>query len=357
MINWMKATTKKITDYNIGSVVRTLVEAVAAEIDELYQQFFIGVKEAIPVATYNSFSFDKLEAIGASGLIRVTITPSATPTVIQAGTTCAGEGLVSTYTSLQDTTIATGSSFIDITVSADTPGTAGNISENQVFTLTPSPGNFVSATNLSAFASGRDAETEDERKIRFASYIDSISRATNSAIRYGLSTVNIKDTAGNIIERVATGITVEPYLDDPNQPIALVECYIHNGVGGTTPALVAEATKIITGYYDVNGVAVPGYKASGIPTPVYAAEEVLVNVTGAITAEAGYDKPTLVTNAVSTIYAYLQGLPIGMPALVAEIIYLVKDIEGVYDFDLVLPAANVAVLNKRKLMPGSISIT
>ena len=357
MLNWSKASTNRISDYNVGSVARTLMEAPAAEIDELYQQMFIGIKEAIPVATYNSFDFGKLDAISAGGLIRVQITPAATGTVIQAGTTFAAPGLASTYTSIQDTTIPAGSSFTDISVKADTPGTAGNIAAQQAFTLTPSPSNFVSASNLSAFASGQDVESDDERKLRFAAYISSISRATNAAIRYGLSTVAIRDPAGNITERVATGITVEPYLADPNQPIALVECYIHNGVGGTSAALVAEATKVINGYYDANGVAVPGYKASGIPTPVYAATEVVVNVTAALTALDGYDEPTLINDATLAIFAYIQGLPIGAPAIVSEIIRRVKDLEGVYDFIPSAPTVNVSVAGKQKLMPGSISIT
>jgi uncharacterized phage protein gp47/JayE len=357
MINWMKASTKKISDYNIGSVVRTMVEAVASEIDELYQQFFIGVKEAIPVAVYNSFSFDKLPAINAAGLIRVELTPSDDLSVIQAGTTFAAAGLASTYTSLQDTTVPAGASFIDITVRADVTGTAGNVAAGQNFTLTPSPPAFVSASNLNAFSSGQDIETDEERKLRFAAYIDSISRATNSALRYGLRTATLTDADGNIIERVSAAVTIEPYLTNPLQPIALVECYIHNGIGGTSIALVARAQQIIEGYYQDNGVAVPGYKASGIKTPVYAAEEVIQAVVGTLIADDGYDQPTLAAEAERVVFAYLQGLDIGQPAVMAEIIYLVKDIEGVYDFVPTTPSSNVTVTAKQKLMPGSISIT
>jgi uncharacterized phage protein gp47/JayE len=357
MLNWMRATTTKITDYNVGSVARTLVEAPAAEIDELYQQMFIGLKEAIPVATYNSFSFDLLPAVSAAGLIRVSITPSASPILIQAATTFTGMGLPSTYSSIQDQAIPAGSSYLDISVSADLTGATGNISENQSFTLTPAPSGFVSATNLSAISSGRDVETEDERKIRFSAYIDSISRATNAAIQYGLSTVALTDSEGNIVERVATGITVEPYLTDSTKPIALVECYIHNGVGATSGALVTLATKIINGYYDDNGKAVPGYKASGIPAPVYAAAESAVNVAGVLTALTGYDKPTLVTSAETSIYTYLQGLPIGTEAVFSEIVRLVQDLDGVYDFVPSTPLANVPVAANVKIMPGSITIS
>src|SRR3546814_7934576 len=73
MINWMRSTQSKITDFNIGSVARTMVEAPAAEIDELYQQFFFGLKEAIPVSVYQSFDFEPIEAVPAAGLVRISI--------------------------------------------------------------------------------------------------------------------------------------------------------------------------------------------------------------------------------------------------------------------------------------------
>ena len=357
MINWMRATTRRVSDYNIGSVVRTMLEACAAEIDELYQQFFIGVKEAIPVAVYNSFSFEKLAAISASGLVRVSLTPSDTSGLISAGTTVSATGLPTTYTSMTDVVVPIGASYVDISVKADTAGTIGNIAALQDFTLSPAPSNFVSATNLTGWASGVDAETDDERKIRFAAYIASISRSTNSALKYGMSTATITDANGNITERVATAITVEPYLDDSNEPIAKVDCYIHNGVGGTSSALLAMATKIVDGYYDADGAAVPGYKASGIKTTVYIADEVIVNVVGTLVALPGFDKPSLITAAESTVFAYLQALPIGMEAVLSEIVRLVKDADGVYDFQMSAPTDNVAVIKTKKLMPGSINIT
>ena len=356
MINWMKATTKRVTDFNVGSVVRTMLEAVAAEIDELYQQFFIGTREAIPVATYNSFDFDKLPAISAGGVIRVTVTPSATIEVIAAGTTASAVGLSTTYSVAQDISIPIGASYVDIAVSADEAGTVGNIAAGQDFDLNPAPNSFISATNLSAFASGQDEETDDEQKIRFTAYIASLSRATNAALKYGLSTASITDGLGNIIESVAASAVVEPYKDDPNQPIALVECYIHNGIGGTSAALVAQATKIVEGYHE-NGVAVPGYKAAGVKTTVAAAGEKLVPVTGLLVADDGYDHDTLAASASATVFAYIQSLDIGEECLFSEIIRVVKDLDGVYDFNLTAPAANVPATNKQKLMPGAINIT
>lgn len=356
MINWIKATTTKITDFTVGSVARTLLEAPAVEIDELYQQMFIGIKEAIPVATYESFNFAKKDAISATGLIRVTIQPSTTAVLISAGTSFSGAGLPGSYTSLADTIIAAGKSFIDVSVQADEPGSTGNIAAGRAFELSPSPNGFVSATNLSAFSSGIDEETDDERKTRFAAYIASISRGTNGALVYGLKTTTLSDADGNITERVVAAAVVEPYLADSLQPIANVECYVHNGVGSTTAALVAKAQQIMSGYTDTAGNKVEGYKAAGVPCTVYAATEVAVKVAGNLTAADGYDEATLITSAGQAVYAYIQSLDLGQSCLVAELVHRIKSIDGVYNITLTSPAADVAATAKQKLMPGAIAL-
>lgn len=356
MLNWMRASTNRVTDYNVGSVSRTMLEAPAAEIDELYQQFFIGVKEAIPVATYNTFDFNQLPELSASGPIRVQLTPG-TAGLISAGTTFSAVGLATTYSALADVTFAGDDSFVDVTVAADTAGTVGNIAKDQAFSLTPSPTNFVSATNLSDFISGMDAETDDERKLRFAAYISSLARSNLAGIEYGLTTANLTNASGKIIERVASSAVVEPYLEDNTKPISLVECYVHNGTGSTSPALVARAQQIIDGYYDADGNAVPGYKAAGNPTNVYAATEVVVGVAGVLTVLSGYDQPTLLADAISTANSYLIGLGVGADVLTAEVIRLIKSLDGVYDFDLTLPVENVIISKSQKAMPGSLDIT
>lgn len=356
MINWMRASTNRVTDYNVGSAARTMMEAPAAEIDELYQQMFIGIKEAIPVSTYNTFDFDQLPAFSAAGLVRVQLTPG-TAGLIAAGTTVSGVGLTSSYTVLADVVVPDVASYVDISVAADVPGTVGNIAQGQALTLTPSPTGFVSATNLAAFSSGAEKETDDERKLRFAAYITSLARSTVAAIHYGLGTAYLTDAEGNIIEHVESSEVIEPYLADPNAPVAQVDCYIHNGTGSTSSALIAQAQRIIDGYYDDTGTAVPGYKAAGIPVNVYAAAEVAVNVTGNLSALVGYDEPTLVALAVNSVAAYLLGLAVGAEVQIAEIIRIVKSLEGVDDFALTLPVANVAISGSQKAMPGSLNIT
>jgi hypothetical protein len=357
MINWMKGTQTTITDFNIGGIARTLVEAPAAEIDELYQQMFQGLKEAIPVATYNSFNFSALTASPATGLIRTYVTSSTTVNTIAAGTVFSFVGGTVSYTVENDTPVAAGNTYADVLVTAGTSGSTGNIAAGQSFTAQPAIANFVSATNLSAFINGSDAETDDARQIRFNAYISSLSRGTPAAIEYGLKTTQLTDTSGNVIEQVVSAQVTEPYESDANQPMGLVVCYIHNGVGGTSTALVTQAQNVVAGYTDSSGNKIPGWKSAGAHVTVSAATEQTVAVTAALSVETGYDKPTLVALANSAIFTYIQGLPIGTNCVFAELIALVMGIDGVSNFVPSAPTADVVPAANVKLMPGTITVS
>ncbi len=366
MINRMKATQLVLTDFNVGAVNRTLIEAPAIEIDELYQQMFNGLKEAIPVSIYQAFNFPPLSAYAATGSISVVITASTAATVINAGTAFTSPVTANVYTATGTTTIPAGTTSANVPVAATAVGAASNLVQNVWFTMTPSPNGFVSASNPAAFINGQDQETAAEQQVRFAAYIASLPRGIVAALYYGLSLASVQDVNGNVIEKAVYANVIEPYLDDDTQPVSLVNCIIHNGVGNTSAALVSSAEAILFGYYDANGAAVPGYKGAGVKVVVNTAVEVPVNVAGTIVPLPGISLvdqvvngatvPGLNTLANSAIFAYLQSRPIQQPALMAEITALVMALPGVYNYLPTLPSADVIVTGLQKIMPGTITL-
>lgn len=356
-INWMKAASQRVTDFNIGSVVRTMLEAVAAEIEELYQQYFVGLKEAIPVAVYNAFNFAALAAQPAMGMVRVTITAQPTATVVQAGTVFSAAGVAVTYVASQDTTLNAGGTYVDVPVAASATGTLGNIAAGVSMTMAPQATGFVSAASLAAFVSGQDAESDDDRQSRFAAYITALSRGTVAALEYGAGTVMLFDASGNETERVKYALAVEPWLADNTQPVGLVNVYVHNGVGSTSAALVTQVSSVMYGYYDASGNAVPGYKAAGTHCVVYAAADQALNVSAALTAAPGYVKASLLPSVTAALQAYINGLDIGASAIFAELVALAMNVDGVANFIPTTPTADVAPGANTKLVPGVITLT
>ena len=359
MINMMQATQTKVTDFNVGSIVRTMLEACAAELDELYQQMLNGLLQSIPVAVYNSFSFASLPAGPASGLVTVVITPQSSVTIIASGTVFTAASNGNTYAATAAVAIVPGATSATVPVAATTLGSATNIGAAAAFALSPAPIGFVSATNVYAFINGADLETAAAQLIRFNGYISALARSTNAAIVYGAKTSVLTDAAGNVIEQVASAVVVEPYLTDPTvTPISSIYCYIHNGVGATSTALVAQTQAVINGYTASDGVTiVPGWKAAGVICTVAAATEQPVALTAALTAAPGYSKGLLVVQAVSVCAAYLVALPLAAPALFAILETLVMSIPGVANFVITTPTADTAARGANfKIMPGAITI-
>ena len=363
LANLMRATTRKVTDFGVGSVTRSLLDASAAEIDELYQRMVLGLRESIPVATYNSFDFAALAAAPASGTLVASLVAPDTPILIAARTVFSSAAARVEYESIADITVPVGASSVNIPVVARLPGTIGNLAAGQSFRATPVIPNITAISNPAAFANGADAETPEARKIRFNAFIQTLSRGTGAALVFGAKTHGVRlDAAGAVVERVVTMLVNEPWRTDPAQPVGLVRCFIHNGVGSTTAELVSNTSRALHGYRDAAGRAVPGWKAAGIRLEVIAATERAVNVTGDLVAAAGFDKPTLLSEAVREVRAHILGREIGESVLRANLIFAVMAIQGVQNFTLSAPAADVTALDAAglptiKLMPGVISIT
>lgn len=358
IINHMRATQDQITDFNVGGVARTLVEAPAIEIDELYQMMFRGLKEAIPVSIYNSFAFGLLPAIGASGSLRFTLSSvSASDTPIPAGTPVAAAGGVYRYLTGVDAVIQAGDTTVDVIAYCSSTGLATNVAAT---TLTEMQTQIsgVTVTNLNAFSNGRDIETDAERKTRFRDYISTIARGTLTALNYGASTATVVNADGEVVERVGAVAIVEPYLIDPlTHPPALVWIYIHNGSGGTSGDLVARAQEVIDGYTLADGTPVPGWKAAGVKVEVSAATEVPVDVTATVEVLTAYEAETAKAQAIADVSAYLGALGIGVEAVQAEIISLIMAVPGIYNCAVSEPAADVAAASDEKIMAGAVAIT
>lgn len=358
MLNWLRASTSKVTDYSVGSVARTLVEAPAVELDQLYQEMFHGLKEAIPTATYQSFDFEKLPARAASGALVFTAdTPPASNLVIPAGTRVRNNFGNVIYETVEDGVIAAGQTSVTVLAAATVMGSIGNAAPNTITALIANIPGVSSVTNPYAFTNGRNEETDEERKLRFQGFISTLPRGTGPAIEYGARTAYLADDNGSIIESVALVKLVEPYLVDQSGEIALIKVYIHNGTGGTTQELVDRTQQVIDGYREPDGTSVQGWKAAGVRCEVIAATEEELNVTAAVTVLGGYDPAVVLDEAERAVNNYLLSLGIGEPAICAEIIERIMATPGVYNVALSAPAADTAVDISEKIMPGVITLT
>jgi uncharacterized phage protein gp47/JayE len=355
-INRMRATTTRISDYNVGSVARSLIEAPAIEIESLYLQMLNGLVESIPVAVYQSFDFQRLPASAAYTVVTFTASPSPAPAAIPipAGTRVRIPGGTVTYTTDAAVSIAQGGTTAAVRVTAQQAGQVGNTLAGTITEIVDSvPG--VTVTNLDPVVSGRDEESDDRRYLRFQEFIQSIARSHVDGIRFAALSAVVTDGAGNVTEHVQQAIVYEPFITDNTQPLGYVNVWIWNGVDTASAALVLEAQKIIDGYQDASGQRVIGYKAAGVVVAVAAVTATNVNVTLTVTPEAGYAFADLKAPVEAAIRDYIFALPIGDDLLKNELIRVAMSVPGVYDIAISAPAGDTAAAINVKLLPGTIA--
>lgn len=348
MINHARSVTKKITDWLPGSVARTLVEAPAGEIEELYIQYFTGLREAIPVATFQSFNFLKLPAKFARGFAMVASDdPQAEDLIIPIGTEFrTTDGRV--YFSTAQVTFAAGASSVSVPVQAQQVGASYNVSVGAITEcLFFGDGYTISNT---AIDNGADAETTAEQEARFAEFIAALSRGTIAACLYGAKQATVLDSAGNIIEYVTrTGLIENP---------GYVRIYAYASNGIPSDQLLANGQKILDGSRDPETQAItPGYRSGGVRVDILPMVERQVPLTAQVEMLPGYELNSTVIQQLTVVFATTlantnPGAVLYLNSLRTELLSVI----GVEEVVLAL-TENIICAELEVLKPGTIAIT
>lgn len=348
MINHMRGNQSKVTDFQPGSVARTLVEGPAVEMEELYLQMFIGLREAIPIATFQSFGFDKLPASYASGY--VSISKEVPPT--EAITIAAGTVFTSvdgrTYLSTTAVTWPAGAAMISIPVVAGTSGLAGNIAAG----LITSSSGFGSEFNISnqAISNGTDAETDAEREARFAEFIGSLSRGTIFACLYAAQQASTRDEAGNIYEYVTrAGLT---------EIAGYVRIFLYSSLGIPTPELLANAQQLLDGQADLDTgePLVAGFRSAGIRADALAMTERAVAMGIGVRMRTGYALTNAVKQSITDTYSLsIRNVQPGDTLLIDNLRAQLLGTSNVIELAL-SSSQNITCATSEALIPGQLTI-
>ena len=357
MVNLVRGASDKLTDFRPGSVTRTLLEAPAGEIESLYLEMFHGITEAIPVAIYQAFDFTRLSAVAAYGdVVFSALSAPAQNITIPLGTIVVSSS-GARYATTMAAVLAVGDSSVSVPVQCTEVGAIGNVSAGALTSMNAWISGIDAVTNPAAIATGRDEESDDERKARFAAYVRSLPRGTNSAVTYGAGTARLLATDGSISEYVRETNVLEEFMTDPSKPVGFVRVIISSGSGGASTALVAECQRIIDGYVDDDGIPIPGWKSAGVIATVESAAEVQVDITAAITGDGSVAQPALVTACKIAVSDYLSTLRMGEDCLVSGLTVALATTPGVYNIELTAPADDISIQDNEIAVPGVVTIT
>jgi len=183
---------------------------------------------------------------------------------------------------------------IDVPVQNQIVGSAGNIQAGAIQLVQTGISGIDSVTNAAAFTNGFDEESDAAVRARFVLYINSLSKGTEGAIGYAITSVQ-QGLQYQIIENPPPA---------PGLPPA-VTVYIDDGTGALPAAVLVECQ-----------TAVNAYRAAGVSVGVFAATPLTASVTMTITTAANFQHPTVLAQVTAAIATYINGLGLGAtPAL------------------------------------------
>lgn len=336
MVDWTTTYSKRLTDFHVGSVVRTLLEAIASEIEEFYYSMYRNINWAIENAIFKSFGFEREEATSASGVLTLTfVEPVKTDVMIPEGTkfaTVPRSGQETLYFETKEVyLVKAGSNKADIVVYCTNPGFVGNVSADTIKIMT-NPVSYVSeVTNKKPFTSGKEAESLAERKQRFNRYIETLARGTVSSLEYGC-----KEVDG------VTGV----WVDDTK--IGIVGVYVHDANGNLPESLKTQVEANLE-----------NYRAAGVEVIVYPIEKREINIIMTIKVTEQSNTEKFRSTIYNNVIQYINSFPVSKAFILAELNQLVMNIDDVAVLNVKIeePLSDVTVSPQTIIRPKEVSIT
>lgn len=293
-INYITTHTDYLNDFTEGSIVRTLVESEAIEIEKLYYYTLENLQEAITDGLTSAFGFTRQTATTAYGDITITLNaPLANASIVNRGTQfySSNSAYEQIYVTRNDYTLPKGTQTFTIPVYCTVQGTYGNIPADVINTSTDL-GAYSTITNTQAFTTGKDAETTDQAQVRFRKMIQAIAKGTNQSLVYAAESV--PNIAG---------------VYEYEQTYGSVLLYCHDANGNLSDELAQQVA-----------AAVEPYRPAGIRVTVFPVHK--TNLSLSIGVQVNYNTlqtDEFLTKVSSTIQNYINQFTVGENIYLADI--------------------------------------
>ncbi len=320
-----QASSTSLLDFTTGSVLLALIEANSSAVALWLQGLAIYDLALTRAATSNGadldtwmadFGLTRLPASAATGTVTFSRFTSTVQGVVPIGAQLQTTSGVVTYSVTLDTdnpnynsslggyvlTVSTDS--IDVPVEANTVGTIGNAATGEINVITTPIPYVDSVTNASSFENGTDQETDAAFRTRFVNYLASLSKATESAIGYAISTVQ------GVVDYSIT--ENESYAGSTQYGYFYVVA--DDGTGTPSDELIANVNNAVDA---VRGLTIQ----FGVFKPIVVDADVVMTVTVA----PNFDAPTVKQEVEDALRTYIDLLRLG------NTLYYTRLFEVAYD--------------------------
>lgn len=333
LVEWITAKTDKITDFNVGSAMRTLSEAIAMQFEEFYYAMKQNTVWAIENSIYDAFSFDMEAATYATGVVTIRYyQPLKQPLQIEKGTvfcTSSGYGYIY-YESTEDVVVPEDTTSVDLKVICKSIGTVGNVPAGAITTIVVTNANIESVTNREALTNGTDDETNTERKKRFQNYIKTLARGTADSIVYG--TLEVDGVAGAMVD---------------DSYIGYVKVYAHDSDGNLSDEL---RQAILDNVWN--------YRAAGIEVEVLPIIKKAIDIELVVVIDDNYDASSYTGMLHTLVTSELNNYLVSENLYMSNLIHAIKNVYDDVVINIVIRKGADTIIEKNELIrAGEIQVT
>jgi uncharacterized phage protein gp47/JayE len=200
---------------------------------------------------------------------------------------------------------------VNVSVTAVTPGSGGNVVSGAISQLSQSAPGVDTVTNAAAFTNGVDAETDAAARARFVTYLASLSKATKAAVGNAITSLQ-QNLTYTLTENFTYGGVYQPgffyaVVDDgsgsPPSPLLLTVSNAIDAVRPFTSTFAVFAPVVVNASVVMTIVTAAGYTHSAITALVQTALQTYINTLPLGTslaysrlAQVAYDASPAVTN-------------------------------------------------------------
>lgn len=334
MIDKTMIATSKVSDFTPGSAVRSLLEAIALELEQYYILTKENIEWGIEEGIVEAFEFTKRRERRAYGDVTIRFyNPLEETMYIPRGTTFSStrQQYTQQFETLVDYYVTEGSTEAKVEVYAKESGTIGNVPEDTINVMASSSTLIKSVNNDLSFSTGRDEESQEELKRRFHMFVESRGRATNKSIRYGA--MKVPDVKGVYVY----------------EQVGLVTVYAHDNNGTLPNNLISDIEE-----------ALEDYRPSGIMLRVRPTvkTDVDVDVRVVITNKARIGE-TLQRHIESVIRSYLNDFNVSDDLILADLTQVIMNIDDslIYDIQFNSIMGNIETQPEEIIRAGKINVT
>lgn len=316
---------KVITDFNVGSAVRTILEGVAAIAEELWfslrfytYKFFISTSSGEWLdRRLGDFGMIRKQGSAAFGeLIIGRDTPTQIGILIPSGTIFQNDTGEIRYSTKSDVRINIGETTVIVQVEAIDVGTAYNLAAGTILKQSGIAITGIEWAKIKLMGGGEDIEDDESFKAKVPDYFDSLGRGIENAIKYAaLNVTGVKSVT----------------LKENHPSKGWFTIYIDDGSGTANQTLLQTVRAVLE-----------DYRAFTILYIVDTAKlkELTVTLTLVFTADV-QDKDSVKASVQKAIVDYVGTLKMGQGLYLADLIYLARGVAGVENVRIANPVADV----------------